>query len=290
MSISLGERLLEGVDIGHVGEHAKLDLRIVGAETRRWPSAATKAPRILRPSSVRIGMFCRLGSFERQPPGRGRGQHVGGVHAAGLGHDLLDQRIRCRCRSASAAGASRASPAAARGPGPPAPRARRHRWHRPRSWSCCRRRCPCSSNRISPSCLGEPRLKGRPASLMRLLLALGHALAEDRPRGVSRWRRSTDDPGRLHGGEDGDQRPLQGLVDGRRAAPRSAAASRDARGGASPRILGGVVRGLLDRHAVRSRSASRPCRRRPRTGSSRGRGGASASSSMPWPWPAPSST
>ena len=32
------------------------------------PGAATKARRILRPSSVRIGMFCRLGSDDESRP------------------------------------------------------------------------------------------------------------------------------------------------------------------------------------------------------------------------------
>ena len=33
-----------------------------------WPGVAIKARRILRPSSVRTGMFCRFGSFDESRP------------------------------------------------------------------------------------------------------------------------------------------------------------------------------------------------------------------------------
>jgi hypothetical protein len=50
-----------------VGHDAQLDLRIVAARIFQ-PGGATKAWRMRRPSSVRIGMFCRLGSEEDSRP------------------------------------------------------------------------------------------------------------------------------------------------------------------------------------------------------------------------------
>jgi hypothetical protein len=46
---------------------AQLDLRIVGASST-LPSSATNALRMRRPTSVRIGMFWRLGSFDDSRP------------------------------------------------------------------------------------------------------------------------------------------------------------------------------------------------------------------------------
>jgi hypothetical protein len=42
-----------------------------------------KASRMRRPSGVRIGMFCRLGSLRGQPAGDGHRLREAGVHAAG---------------------------------------------------------------------------------------------------------------------------------------------------------------------------------------------------------------
>ena len=52
-----------------------------------------KARRILRPSSVRIGMFCRFGSDDDSRPVGGRGQRVAGVNAVRLGVDVARQRV-----------------------------------------------------------------------------------------------------------------------------------------------------------------------------------------------------
>ena len=46
-----------------------------------------------RPSSVRIGMFCRLGSLEDSLPGVGGGHGEGRMHAPGPGIDVFDQGI-----------------------------------------------------------------------------------------------------------------------------------------------------------------------------------------------------
>ena len=48
--------------VGQVREDAELDLRVVGRRSGACPGAATKAARMRRPSSLRIGMFCRFGS------------------------------------------------------------------------------------------------------------------------------------------------------------------------------------------------------------------------------------
>ena len=50
-----------------VGEDPELDLRVVRRDERR-PAGATKARRIARPASVRIGMFWRFGSFDESRP------------------------------------------------------------------------------------------------------------------------------------------------------------------------------------------------------------------------------
>jgi hypothetical protein len=46
---------------------AQFDLRIV-AETMLLPGGAMKAARMRRPSAVRTGMFCRLGSLDASRP------------------------------------------------------------------------------------------------------------------------------------------------------------------------------------------------------------------------------
>ena len=66
--LAAGERLLEGRVFGEVREHPQFDLRIVGREQDVMPGSATNARRTSRPSSVRTGMFCRLGSEEERRP------------------------------------------------------------------------------------------------------------------------------------------------------------------------------------------------------------------------------
>ena len=77
---------------------------------------------------------------------------------------------RYRCSSAWPAAASRAPCAADRGLRPPAPRARRRRCSRPRSWCACPPGRLILSNRISPSCLGEPILNVLAGKLPDLVL------------------------------------------------------------------------------------------------------------------------
>jgi hypothetical protein len=72
---------------------------------------------------------------------------------------------------------------------------------------------PILPNRMSPSCLGEPRLKGSPASSCDLVLQPRHAAARTRRTGATgsagRWM-----PRRSMRASTGDQRALQRLVDG----------------------------------------------------------------------------
>ena len=53
---------------GKVGQHAQFDLRIVRRQQRQSGSPGKNAERISRPSSVRIGMFCKFGSLELKRP------------------------------------------------------------------------------------------------------------------------------------------------------------------------------------------------------------------------------
>ena len=87
-----GERLLERLDAGHVGEHAQLDLRVVG---RHQPMAvlgdegAADLAALL--GADRDVLQVRI--VRRQPAGRGRRHGVGGVHAAIGRIDLADQGV-----------------------------------------------------------------------------------------------------------------------------------------------------------------------------------------------------
>jgi hypothetical protein len=63
----VGLKAFSALDVGDMGQHAQLDLAVIG-ETSSLPFSATKAWRILRPSSVRTGMFCRFGSDEDSRP------------------------------------------------------------------------------------------------------------------------------------------------------------------------------------------------------------------------------
>ncbi len=63
----LGERLQQAGVAGEVRHDPQFDLRIVRRDST-WPGGAMKAWRMRRPSAVRIGMFCRLGSVDERRP------------------------------------------------------------------------------------------------------------------------------------------------------------------------------------------------------------------------------
>ena len=157
---------LSGGDVG--------DVRPAGAarsassrQLSSWcPGSATKARADLAAFLGADRDVLQVGVGRGQPAGRGRRHREGGVHAAGARVDLRLQRVGIGASSASRAGASRAPAPADRGPGRRAPRARRRRSHRRPSCPSCRPPRLSSSNRISPSCLGEPMLKAPPGEVV----------------------------------------------------------------------------------------------------------------------------
>ena len=68
MSRPSAKACLQLRDVGDVGEQPQLDLAVVGRDELVPGSARRRRVRILRPSSVRIGMFCRFGSDEDSRP------------------------------------------------------------------------------------------------------------------------------------------------------------------------------------------------------------------------------
>ena len=65
---SVGEGLLQLRNVGDMGEQAQLDLAVVGRDQLVARRRRRRRVRILRPSSVRIGMFCRFGSDDDSRP------------------------------------------------------------------------------------------------------------------------------------------------------------------------------------------------------------------------------
>ncbi len=65
----------EGLDqprvLGQVGDDPQLDLVVVGDQEAACPPRARRHCRSWRPSSLRIGMLCRLGCIRREPSGAG---------------------------------------------------------------------------------------------------------------------------------------------------------------------------------------------------------------------------
>ena len=81
---------------GKMGQHAQFDLRIIGGQQRQSGSPGKNAERISRPSSVRIGMFCKFGSLELKRPVAATTWLNDRVHATGLRMNQLRQRIDVR--------------------------------------------------------------------------------------------------------------------------------------------------------------------------------------------------
>ena len=75
---------------------AQLDLRVVGGDQHRPAAAAMNAARMRRPSSPRIGMFCRFGSLELRRPVAAPVWLKLGVQPAGRGIDGRGQRVDVR--------------------------------------------------------------------------------------------------------------------------------------------------------------------------------------------------
>ena len=89
---ALAERLLQRLDAGDLGEEPQLDLRIVGGDElhpRRGDEGAADLAAVL--GADRDVLQVRIG--RRQPPGRGRGERVVGVHAVRRRIDEARQRV-----------------------------------------------------------------------------------------------------------------------------------------------------------------------------------------------------
>ena len=106
------------------------------------------------------------------------------------------------------------------------------------------------SNRISPSCLGEPILNSLPASLWISFSSAACCLGEIVGQ-LAQQVGIDGDAGPLHIGQHHHQRPFQRLIDAALAAFR---ASRGLSSMRQPQghigIFGGIFGGLRDRHAV----------------------------------------
>ena len=181
------------------------------------------ASRMRRPSAVRTGMFCRLGSVDASRPVTAVACENVVCTPPGARVDHRAAACRCTWTSASPARDTRASASAADSR-PRAPAARPRRSTAGRSASSCLTGSFIRSNRISHSCFGEPRLNGRAGELVRLLLERVHALAQLAAlRGEQ--RRVDEHAGALHA----EQHVAHRQLDRRR---RCARASRRARSAA----------------------------------------------------------
>ena len=130
------------------------------------------------PSSVRIGMFCRLGSFDDSRPVEAIACAIAGVHAAGLGIDLADQRIGIGgfqlLQLPPVEDARRQLVA----PGRRASAAPTHRCPRRRSSSARPPASFISSNSTSPSCFARADIELAAGEAMDVALDHRHALLE----------------------------------------------------------------------------------------------------------------
>ena len=133
----VGEGLPQRRDVGHMGEHAQLDLAVVGGDQLvALVGHEGLADGAALGRAHRDVLQIRL--ERRQPPRGGGRQRIGGVHAPRLRDGCRWAARRYRCFSAWRAGASREPCAAGRGLARQAPRARSRRCPRRRSWCACR--------------------------------------------------------------------------------------------------------------------------------------------------------
>ena len=118
------ERVDQRLLVRKMREHAQLDLRVVGRDQHVAAARRRRRARISRPTSVRIGMFCRFGIAAAQTSGGGDRLVEAGVHAAGFRVDQLRQRVDVGALQLHQRRATRGPAAAARARAP-APRALR---------------------------------------------------------------------------------------------------------------------------------------------------------------------
>ena len=184
-----------------------------------------KAWRMRLPSSVRIGMFCRLGSVEDSRPVRGDRHREAGVHAPGLRVDLLRPARRrrwifsfCSCRQSRMRARQFVALVGQRSAAPrqSVPQAPVFIRLPPGSFI--------SSNSTSPSCLGLPTLNVAAGQAVDLcsITAMRCSKSTDMRR---RSSASTLTPGALHVQQHRDQPALDLLVQRQRRRSRAGAAA-----------------------------------------------------------------
>ena len=207
----------------------------------------------------------QVGIVRAQAPGGGAGLVVAGVHAAGVPDCASAAACRCRCCAAWPGRGVRGSGAAVRAGrrSPPAP----PRWSTARRWASSP--APAASvprTAAAPSCLGESRLKARPAISCARCCARQHALRQIRALPAQLVHVDRHAVG-FHALEHRHQRHLDVAVDalqarlgGQLRRQLAVQAQRDVG------VLGGVARWPPPAPPARRGSASRPCRRRPRSG------------------------
>ena len=155
--------LAQGRRVGHMGEHAQLDLAVVGADQRlaRLSHEGLADLAALRRAHRNV---LQVRILRGEAARRGRGQYVARMHAARVGVDIGGQRVGIGTFELGELPPVQGSSAAGRVPRPRVPRER----------AASVLQAPVLvlrppgrlilSNRISPSCFGEPILKSSPAS------------------------------------------------------------------------------------------------------------------------------
>ena len=89
----VGEGFLQLRNVGHVGEHAQFDLRIIGRD-QLMTRGCDKRGADLAPGLVAHGDVLQIGFGRGQAPGCGGGQRIAGVNALRARIHIAGQRIR----------------------------------------------------------------------------------------------------------------------------------------------------------------------------------------------------
>ena len=87
-----GEGLAQLRDVGDMGEHAQFDLAVIGADQFRAlgrDEGGADAPALLGPDRYVL----QIGIGRGEPPGRGRGERIGGVDAPRIWIDEGGERV-----------------------------------------------------------------------------------------------------------------------------------------------------------------------------------------------------
>ena len=186
------------------------------------------APRICRPISVRIGMFCRFGSLLLEPAGCGHRLADLRVHAAGFRIDQRRQRVDVGALQLGEAAPVEDQTRQMSCCAAPAPRALPRRSRRPRrARSASAPAAAASRTGSRASCFGEPMLNSSPASakICRLRSAISRSTATACEASDAHVNAHA---GAFDLGEDRDQRQLEIAIDRSQFVARSSAGRRRA--------------------------------------------------------------